>query len=49
MPTRICVHINECLLSKNVYLVGFTSAEVFYGSAPSLGRFYVLPDIIIKA
>ena len=25
-----CVPINECLLTKNVYLVWFTSAQVFY-------------------
>jgi len=41
VSVNFCVHINECLLTENIYLVWFTSAEVFYSSAPKFGTFFM--------
>ena len=42
------VDINECFLTKNTYLVWFTSACVFYSLAPNFGTFFCAsPGIIL--
>ena len=41
ISVNFCVHINECLLTENIHLVWFTSAEVFFIiQRQSSGSFY---------
>ena len=45
---NFCVHISECLLPENVYLLLFTSVYVFYSSMPKIGTFLMRHPVFMK-